>query len=117
MARRAAAPIAPPALTPEAREQQMIALATDLAEQQLRDGTAKASVIVHYLKMASPREELERDMLRQQHELTVAKTEALHKEEMSAQLYENAIAAMRSYSPTPIAPGEYTSEEFIGGML
>lgn len=115
MARRAAPHEAPPALTPEAREQQMIALATDLAEQQLRDGTAKASVIVHYLKMASPREGLERDMLRQQHELTAAKTEALHKEEVTMQLYENAIAAMRSYSPTPMEA--YPEDVYVGGLV
>jgi len=115
MARRAAPHEAPPALTPEAREQQMIALATDLAEQQLRDGTAKASVIVHYLKMASPREGLERDMLRQQHELTAAKTEALHKEDITMQLYENAIAAMRSYSPTPMEV--YPEDVYVGGLV
>lgn len=115
MARRATPHEAPPALTPEAREQQMIALATDLAEQQLRDGTAKASVIVHYLKMASPREGLERDMLRQQHELTAAKTEALHKEEITMQLYENAIAAMRSYSPTPMEA--YPEDVYVGGFV
>ena len=42
-----------PALTPEARENQMIALAVDLAEQQLRDGTASSQVITHYLKLGS----------------------------------------------------------------
>ena len=39
-----------PALTPEARENQLISLAIDLAEQQLRDGTASSQVITHYLK-------------------------------------------------------------------
>ena len=34
-----------PALTPEARENQLIALAVDLAEKQLREGTASAQVI------------------------------------------------------------------------
>ena len=37
-----------PALSPEARENQMIALAVDLAEQQLIDGTASAQVITHF---------------------------------------------------------------------
>ena len=40
-----------PALTPEARENQMIFLATELAEQQLRDGTASSQVITHYSKL------------------------------------------------------------------
>ncbi len=52
-----------PAITPEARENQLISLATDLAEQQLRDGTASSQVITHYLKLGSTREKLEQDIL------------------------------------------------------
>ena len=52
-----------PALTPEARENQMIALAVDCAEQQLRDGTASSQVIVHYLKLGSSKERLEKEKL------------------------------------------------------
>ena len=44
------------ATSPEARENQLIALAVDLAEQQLRDGTASSQVISHFLKMASTKE-------------------------------------------------------------
>ena len=36
-----------PALTPEARENQLISLAVDLAERQLREGTASSQVITH----------------------------------------------------------------------
>lgn len=36
-----------PALTPEARENQLISLASDLAEKQLREGTASSQVITH----------------------------------------------------------------------
>ena len=42
-----------PALTPEARENQMISLAVDLAEKQLMEGTASSQVITHYLKLGS----------------------------------------------------------------
>ena len=45
-----------PASSPEARENQMISLAIDLAEQQLRDGTASSQVITHYLKLGSTKE-------------------------------------------------------------
>ena len=34
-----------PAISPEARENQCISLAMDLAEQQLRDGTASSQLI------------------------------------------------------------------------
>ena len=42
-----------PALTPEARENQLVSLAVDLAEKQLREGTASSQVITHYLKLGS----------------------------------------------------------------
>lgn len=37
-----------PPLTPEGKENQMISLAMDCAESQLRDGTASSAVIVHF---------------------------------------------------------------------
>lgn len=37
-----------PALTPDARENQMISLAVDLAERQLEEGTASSQVITHF---------------------------------------------------------------------
>ena len=52
-----------PALTPEAREGQLIALATDLVEQRLRDGTATSQEVVHFLRLGSMRERLEREKL------------------------------------------------------
>ena len=45
-----------PAFTPEARENQLIALAVDRAEKQLRDGTASSQVITHYLKLGASKE-------------------------------------------------------------
>lgn len=86
------------ALTPEAREEQMIALAIDLAEQQLRDGTASSQVISHYLKQASIKERLERDKLEEENKLLRAKTEALQSAKRVEELYENALRAMKSYS-------------------
>lgn len=86
-----------PALTPEARENQMIFLATELAEQQLRDGTASSQVITHYLKLGSSKEKLERDILKEQKKLITARTEALESSKRIEELYENAITAMREY--------------------
>lgn len=53
-----------PALTPEARENQMISLAVDLAEKQLMEGTASSQVITHYLKLGSTKERLEKEKLK-----------------------------------------------------
>lgn len=87
-----------PALTPELREKQMISLAIDLAEQRLRDGTASSQLICHYLKLGSSREQLEKELLEKQKDLAAAKVEAIHNEEHNSEVYEKAIAAMRSYS-------------------
>ena len=87
-----------PALTPEARENQLIYLATDLAEQQLRDGTASSQVITHYLKLGSTKERIEKEILEKQKELISAKTESLKSAKRIEELYTEAIAAMRKYS-------------------
>lgn len=87
-----------PALTPEARENQMISLAVDLAEQQLRDGTASSQVITHYLKLGSTKEKIEKEILEKQKELISAKTEAIQSAKRIEELYGSAIAAMKKYS-------------------
>jgi hypothetical protein len=91
-------PVTRPALTPEARENQMISLAVDLAEQQLRDGTASSQVITHYLKLGSMREKLERERMEEEIKTLRAKTKALESAEEVKTLYEEALKAMRNYS-------------------
>ena len=86
-----------PALTPEARENQMIALAVDLAEKQLIEGTASAQVITHFLKLATSRERLEKEKLEKENELLKAKTEAIESAKRVEELYSDALRAMRSY--------------------
>lgn len=87
-----------PANTPEARENQLIAAAVDLAERQLLEGTASPSVITHYLRLASGRERLEREKLERENEVLRAKAEALESNRKTEELYAKAIEAMRSYS-------------------
>lgn len=91
----------PPATTPEGREKQLISLAVDLAERQLSDGTASATVITHYLKLATNREQLERQKLAYETELLKAKKESIDSQQRIEELYSNALNAMRSYSPNP----------------
>lgn len=86
-----------PALTPEARENQLVSLAVDLAEEQLRNGTASSQVITHYLKLGTSRERLEREKLEKENELLRAKTESLESARRVEELYENALNAMRRY--------------------
>lgn len=87
-----------PGKTRQSRENQMIALAEKEAERQLREGTASSQIIVHYLKLATAREELERTKLEKENELLIAKTEALQSAKRIEELYKNALDAMRNYS-------------------
>lgn len=98
-----------PATTPEAREQQMIALAVDLAEKQLREGTASSQVITHYLKLGSTKERLEKEKLEEENKLLKAKTESLQSAKRTEELFAEAIAAFKSYSGSGGAEDE---EEF-----
>ena len=87
-----------PALSPESREKQLIAMATDLAAQQLADGTASSQVITHFLKAGSERERIERERLRTENDLLKAKIEALQSAKHTEELFANAIEAMKRYS-------------------
>lgn len=87
-----------PAQSTEARENQMISLAIDLAEQQLRDGTASAQVISHYLKLGSTKMRVEKEILEEQKKLIKAKTEALESARRVEELYKEAMEAMRTYT-------------------
>lgn len=96
-----------PATTPDAREGQLVALATNLAEQQLRDGTASAQVITHYLKHGSRRERLEQQRLENENLLTQAKIEQLQSQARVEEMYSQALKAMRTYSGSDEDEDEY----------
>jgi hypothetical protein len=97
------APVIPlrPATTPEARENQLIADAVDLAQRQLRDGTASAQVITHFLKLGSTREQLEQERLRNENLLLQKKGEAMESAKRIEELYGQALSAMRTYQGQP----------------
>ena len=77
----------------------------DLAEKQLRDGTASAQVQVHFLKLGTEKARLERTKLEREIELMKAKREQIESAQRSEELFERAIAAMKQYS------GNGTDEE------
>lgn len=95
-----------PAKTPEARELEMVSLAYDLAEDQIRNGTASSQVLTQFLKLGSSREQLEQERLRHENELTKVKIEAIESQARMEELYGEAIRAMRSYA------GDIPAEEF-----
>ena len=87
-----------PALTPEARENQLIALAVDLVEKRLIEGTASSQETTHFLKLASSKARIEKEILERQKDLITARTEALQSQKRVEELYAEAIKAMRKYS-------------------
>lgn len=88
----------PPATTPEARENQLISLAVDLAEKQLSEGKVSSQVLSHFLKLGSTRERLEKERLEKENELLRAKAEAIKSGKNVEELYKNALNAMKAYS-------------------
>ena len=87
-----------PALTPEAREGQMISLAMDLVEERLRNGTASSQETTHFLKLATEREKTERKLAEKQLELMEAKRQQIQSQAKIEELYTNALNAMKRYS-------------------
>lgn len=96
-----------PALTPEAREQQLISLAMDVVEERLLNGTASSQETTHFLKLASTKANLEREKLRYETELIRAKKEAINSAQRSEELFERAIKAMRGYQGVGDESEEY----------
>ena len=96
-----------PALSPDAKEGQMISLAMDLVEQRLRDGTATSQETTHFLKLATERERTEREIAKKQLELMEAKRLQIESQARIEELYENAMAAFRRYS------GHGDEEEYV----
>lgn len=87
-----------PALTPEARENQMISLAMNLAEKRLLEGTASSQEITHFLKLGTSKAELEKEKLKAENELLKVKAEAYQSAKEVEKMYAEAITAMRDYS-------------------
>lgn len=87
-----------PAETPEERENQLVALAIDLAEKQIREGTVSAQVLAHYVKLGSSRERLEQRRIEAELELSEYKKESMAAAGRMEELYSKAIDAMKMYN-------------------
>ena len=103
-----------PATTPEERERQLISLALDCVEERMRNGTASAQEYVHFLKLASTKEQLELEKIRSENELLQAKKAALESAKRTEEMYTKAIAAMRSYAG--IVDGNDDPDEIVLGV-
>lgn len=90
-----------PARTPEARENELINLAVNLAEERLRNGSASSQIIVTLLNLATTRARLENEKLKSDLDVAHAKIEQMRAQETSKEVYEKALEAFRSYQGTP----------------
>lgn len=102
-----------PATTLEARENEVVSQAIDLAEKQIKEGTASSQVITHFLKLGSTREMLEQERLEHENELTRVKIEAIESQKRVEELYREALNAMRAYAGQDPVGGEDVEDSDI----
>ena len=100
----------PPAKTPQEREEQLISVAIDLAEEQILSGTASSQVITHFLKLASSKERLDQEIKMKEKELLEVKTETMKSQQRVEELYDKALKAMKTYSGAAPEDIEYEEE-------
>lgn len=86
-----------PAISKEAREGQMIALAEKLAEKQLREGTASSQVITHYLKLGTERERKEIELMEMEKHVKAAKVESITAMTEIRKMFGEAMNAFKIY--------------------
>lgn len=86
-----------PALSSESKENEIVALAVAEAERQIRAGTASSQILVHYLKLGTEKERLERQKLEEENKLLRAKTASIESSQRTEELFKEAIKAMSIY--------------------
>lgn len=101
-----------PALNPDAREQQLISLAVDLVEKRLREGTASSQETTHFLKLATTKSRIEKEILELQKDLIAAKTDTLKSQKRSEEMFAEAMKAFRNYSGQGGDEEEYDDDEY-----
>lgn len=97
--------------TPEGRENRLISMALDLAEERLRNGTATAQEVVHFLKLGSEKSRVEVEKLELEKKLVEAKTENLKAQRDMATMFNNAMAAMKRYRGEEDDIDDYDDED------
>lgn len=87
------------AVSPKDREEELVSLAYDVAEEQMRNGTATSQVITHFLKLGSLREQKELETMDMKNEFVAQKIELMKSQERNKEIAEEAMRAFRSYQP------------------
>ncbi len=100
------------AQTPQAQENEMIALAMEAAREKIENGTASSQIIVHFLQLGTEKARLEREKLEAETTLAAAKAEAMKSIQTSEQIAQDALAAFRMYQGTNFVP-ESEARRFV----
>lgn len=100
-----------PALSLEERENDMISLALDTCEERMRNGTATAQEIIHFLRLGTVRAQKELELIELNKQLKAAQTEAIESAKSSEELYSKALKAMRVYSGNEEDEEEYDEDQ------
>ena len=87
-----------PALTPEARENQLIAEAIDFVEQRILNGTASSQETTHFLKLGSTKAQYEKEVLKMQRDLMQAKIDNIKSYEKNEEFQQQVIEMFKKYS-------------------
>lgn len=87
-----------PTMGPEDVINEMISDAMNLARSQLKDGTAKAQVITHFLQLGTRKSEVELEILQGKKKLIDAQTEQIQSQKKTEEMFSEAISAMKKYS-------------------
>lgn len=103
--------VIPPAESFEARENQLIALAMDRAEKQIRSGKVSSQVLTHFLRLGTEKASLENEKIKNENEMLKAKVETLRSQQRSEELYQAALNAMRSYAGLDDFEEDYAEDE------
>lgn len=97
-----------PPRTEEEQEKRACGLAMDLAMKWMEEGTAPAQVVVHFLKIASIREQAELDKTKKEISLLEAKIKSFEVNEMQTEKYDEILRCMSEYA------GKESEWEVIG---
>jgi len=98
--------------TAKGYEDSCIALAYGLAEERLRNGTAKSAEIVYFLQKGSPTEKLKLERAQKEVELMNTKIEAIKNQARIDVVYEEALRAISGYRGTAFDDVEEEDDDY-----
>jgi hypothetical protein len=87
-----------PGMTIQSREDQIIRLAYDLVEERILKKTATSQEVTEFIRLGSTKAQLERERLKQENALLVAKTQSLESQKRIEEMYAKAMKSFKKYS-------------------